>query len=133
VFIPWLLKDGVTTAEVTKMGMCCEMEYRWSGSLLPRKDWGEIRRNFIYQCYKHKSNTLVRKILGKRPFGRPESVWKDNIKMDIRIILREVGRWMKVAQVRVEGTILVLGKLNLRIIHSENRLLHSVAPCYHYK
>jgi hypothetical protein len=28
VFIPWLLKDGVTTAEVTKMGMCCEMEYR---------------------------------------------------------------------------------------------------------
>jgi len=41
---------------------------------------------------------LVRKSLGKRPFGRPRTTCKDNIKMNLREIGYEGGRLMGLAQ-----------------------------------
>ena len=57
---------------------------------------------------------LVGKPEGKRPLGRPQRRWEDNIKMDIQ----EVGcwgmDWIKLAQERDRWRALVNAVMNLR-------------------
>jgi hypothetical protein len=51
---------------------------------------------------------------GRRPLGRPRRRWEDNIKMD----LQEVGwgmDWIKLAQDRDRGRVLVNAVMNLRV------------------
>jgi hypothetical protein len=43
-------------------------------------------------------NILVRKLEGKRPYGRPRYRWENNIGMDLREIEREVVDWILLAQ-----------------------------------
>ena len=40
---------------------------------------------------------LVRKTEGKRPLGRLERRWDDNIKMDLQEVGRGCGDWMELA------------------------------------
>ena len=58
---------------------------------------------------------LLGKRDGKRPLGRPERRWEDNIKMD----LREVGcggmDWIELAQDRDRWWTLVNAVMNLRV------------------
>jgi len=58
---------------------------------------------------------LVRKPVGKRPFGRPRLRWKDNIKMD----LQEVGcvgmYWIDEAQDREKWRALVNAVMNFQV------------------
>jgi hypothetical protein len=59
----------------------------------------------------------VRKILGKSPLGRPKRGWEDNIKMYLGDISFDDGRWMELAQSRIQYRILVgehEGKRQLR-------------------
>jgi hypothetical protein len=44
---------------------------------------------------------------GKRPFGRPRSRWKDNIKMDLREIGIDGAKLIRLAQGRVQWRALV--------------------------
>lgn len=44
---------------------------------------------------------LVRKP-GKRPFRRPKMKWKSQIKMDLTEVCYEYGRWLELAQGRVQ-------------------------------
>jgi hypothetical protein len=43
---------------------------------------------------------LVGKPEGKRPLGRPNSRWEDNIKMDLQEVGVGCGDWMELAQNR---------------------------------
>jgi hypothetical protein len=47
-----------------------------------------------------RKKVLVGKSVGKRPLGRPESRWKDNIRMDLREIVWDVVDWIHVVQGR---------------------------------
>jgi hypothetical protein len=42
-------------------------------------------------------NILVGKPEGKRPLGRPQHRWEDNIRMDLRKIVWEGVDWMDMA------------------------------------
>jgi len=59
--------------------------------------------------------TMVGKLKGKRPLGRPRRRWKDNIKID----LQEVGYggmdWIELAQDRDRWQALVNVVMNLRV------------------
>jgi hypothetical protein len=43
----------------------------------------------------------------RRKIGRPRRRWEDNIKMDLKIIGREVVDWIHLAQVRNQWQLLV--------------------------
>jgi hypothetical protein len=58
---------------------------------------------------------LVRKLEGKRPFGRPRCRWKDNIRMDFREVGWEHGDWMHLAQDRDHWQSLVNMVMNLQV------------------
>ena len=45
---------------------------------------------------------LVRKPEGKRPLGRPRSIWEDNIKMNLREVGCDAGNWIDLVQDRVQ-------------------------------
>ena len=51
---------------------------------------------------------------GKRPLGRPERRWEDNIKMDLQE-LGGGGDWMELAQDRDRWRALVSAVMNLRV------------------
>jgi hypothetical protein len=44
---------------------------------------------------------LVARPEGKRPLVRPRRRWKDNIKMDLRVIGIDRANWLRLAQDRV--------------------------------
>jgi hypothetical protein len=46
-------------------------------------------------------SVLVGRLEGKRPLGRPRRRWEDNIKMDLREIGIDGGKWIRLAQDRV--------------------------------
>jgi hypothetical protein len=58
---------------------------------------------------------LVGKPEGKRPLGRPTRRWKDNIKMDFRVIGINRANWIRLAQDRVKWWAFVNTVMNLRV------------------
>jgi hypothetical protein len=68
--------------------------------------WGEINTYRI----------LVGKSLGKYLLGRRRRRYEDNIKKYLRDIGYEDGRWMELAQDRVQRRTLVLTVLNLGVL-----------------
>ena len=52
---------------------------------------------------------------GKRPFGRPRHIWKDNIRMDLKEIGSNTRNWIHSAQDRDYWRVLVNEALNLRV------------------
>jgi hypothetical protein len=57
---------------------------------------------------------------GKRPLGRSRKRWEDNVKMDLREVGCEDGKWIELALDRVRWWALVLSVLDLRIILPES-------------
>jgi len=58
---------------------------------------------------------LVGKPEGKRPLGRPRSVWECNIKMDLQEVGCRTMDWIDVAQDRDRWWALVNAVMNLRV------------------
>jgi hypothetical protein len=58
---------------------------------------------------------LVGKPEGKRPLGRPRNMWEYNIRMDLRVIGREVVEWIHLAQDRDQLRVFVNMVMNLCI------------------
>jgi hypothetical protein len=58
---------------------------------------------------------LVGKPDGKRPLGRPRRRWVDNIKMDLRDIVRDGMDWIDLARDRDQWRALVNTVMNLRV------------------
>jgi hypothetical protein len=52
---------------------------------------------------------------GKRPLGRPRYRWEDNIKMDLREIVINGAKWIRLAQDRVQWRAFVSTVMNLRV------------------
>jgi hypothetical protein len=61
---------------------------RWAGNVACMRDMRKV-----YE-------TLVGKPERKRPLRRPRRKWEDNIRMDLREIVREVVDWIHLAQDR---------------------------------
>jgi DNA polymerase III delta prime subunit len=59
---------------------------------------------------------LGRKPLGNRPLEWQRRRAEDNIKMDLREIGCEDGRWLEVAEERIQWRALVLRMLELRVL-----------------
>jgi hypothetical protein len=57
--------------------------------------------------------------IGKEPLGKPRWSREDNIEIGLRKIRCEEGRWMELAQDRVQWQALVLAVLNLRVLLPE--------------
>jgi hypothetical protein len=55
----------------------------------------------------------------KRKLGRPRRRWEDKIRIDLQKINCDDGRWMELAQDRVQWRGLVLAVLNLRALLPE--------------
>jgi hypothetical protein len=62
---------------------------RWAGHVARMGEDRGVRR------------VLVGKPEGKRPLGRPERRWEDNIKMDLQEVGGGRGDWKELAQDRV--------------------------------
>ena len=62
------------------------------------------------------SKILKGKLTGKRPIGRPWSIYEDNIRMDLEEIGINAGNWVDSAQDRDYWRALVNAALNLRIL-----------------
>jgi hypothetical protein len=58
---------------------------------------------------------LVGRREGKRPLGRPRSMWEDNIKMDFREIGIDGANWIRLAQNSVRRRAFVSTVMNLRV------------------
>ena len=58
---------------------------------------------------------LVGKPGGRRPLGRPRSRWEDNIKMDLREVVRGYGYWMGLAQDRDRWRAIMSTVMNFRV------------------
>ena len=58
---------------------------------------------------------LTGKPTGKRPLGRPNRRWEDNIRMDLEEISINAGNWVDSAQDRNYWKALVNTTLNLRV------------------
>jgi hypothetical protein len=58
---------------------------------------------------------FVGKSGGRRPLGRPRRRWADNIKIDLRGIVRDDVDWIDVAQDRDQWRALVRTVMNLRV------------------
>jgi hypothetical protein len=56
---------------------------------------------------------LVRKLEGKRPFGRPRHIWEDDIRIDLRAVGQEGMEWMRLSQDRDKLWALVNMVLNI--------------------
>jgi hypothetical protein len=65
---------------------------------------GEVRNAF---------SILVRKLEWKRPLGRPDRRWENNIRMDLKEIGWEDVAWMHIAQNRDRWLALVHTVMNL--------------------
>jgi hypothetical protein len=52
---------------------------------------------------------------GKRPLGRPERRWENNIKMDLREIRIDGANWIRLAQYRVRWRAFMNTVVNLRV------------------
>ena len=59
---------------------------------------------------------LVGKPDGKRPLGRPERRWEDNIKMDLQEVGRGCRDWMELAQDKNRWRALVRRVMNFRVL-----------------
>jgi hypothetical protein len=59
---------------------------------------------------------LIGRTEGKTPLGRPNHMWEDNIKMDLREIHIDGANWIRVAQDRVQWQALVNTVMNLRVL-----------------
>jgi hypothetical protein len=57
---------------------------------------------------------LVGRPKGKRPLGRPNCRWEDNIKLDIREMGIDGTNWIQVAQDRVQWWAFVKTVMNLQ-------------------
>ena len=58
---------------------------------------------------------LVGKPGGKRPLGKPNRRWEDNIKMDLQEVGGDCGDWMELAQDRDRWRAIVSTVMNLRV------------------
>jgi len=58
---------------------------------------------------------MVGRLEGKRPLGRPNLRWKENIKMDIQELGFGVMDWIELAQVEDRWRTLVNAVMNLRV------------------
>jgi hypothetical protein len=58
---------------------------------------------------------LVGRSGGKRPLGRPRSMWRYNIKLDLREIGIDGANWIQLAQNRVQWQAFVNTVMNLRV------------------
>ena len=58
---------------------------------------------------------LVVKPEGKRPLGRPRRRWEDNIKMDLREVGCDPGKWIDFAEDREKWRVYVRAVMNLRV------------------
>ena len=58
---------------------------------------------------------LVGKPEGKRPLGRPERRWEDNIKMDLQEAGRGCGDWIELAEDRDRWRALVSTVMKFRV------------------
>jgi hypothetical protein len=58
---------------------------------------------------------LVGKAEGKRPLGRPNRRWMDNIKMDLRVVGWYGMDWIDLVQYRDNWRALVNTVMNLRV------------------
>jgi hypothetical protein len=58
---------------------------------------------------------LVGKLEGKSPLGRPRRGWEDNIKMDLREIGIDGGKWIRLAQDRFPWRASVKTVMKLRV------------------
>jgi hypothetical protein len=52
---------------------------------------------------------------GKKPLGKPESIWEDNIRMDLRGIIWEVSDWIHLAQDRASWLAFAKTVINIRV------------------
>jgi hypothetical protein len=59
--------------------------------------------------------TLVVKLEGRRPLGRPRLKWEDNIKVDLREVEFESTDWIDMAQDRDRWRALVNRVMNFRV------------------
>ena len=59
--------------------------------------------------------TLIDKLSGNRPLGRPRSRWEDNIRMGLEEIAVNTRSWVDSAQDRDYWGALVNAVLNLRV------------------
>jgi len=60
-------------------------------------------------------SVLVGKPEGKRPLGRPNFRWDDNIKMDLEEVVFRGMDWIELAQDRDRWRALVNAVMNLRV------------------
>jgi hypothetical protein len=58
---------------------------------------------------------LVGRPEGRRPLVRPRRRWEDNIRMDLREVVRGCVDWMELAQDRDRWRALVSAVMNLRV------------------
>jgi hypothetical protein len=76
---------------------------RWAGHVARMGEWRGVYR------------VLVGRPEGKRPLGRPNCRWEDNIKMDLREIGIDEANWIQLAQDRVQWRAFVNTVMNLRV------------------
>jgi hypothetical protein len=76
---------------------------RWEGHVARR---GEMRNSY---------KVLDLKPEGKKTFGKPGHLWKDNIRMDLRETGWECVDWMHLAQVSDQWRALVCTVMNLSV------------------
>ena len=62
---------------------------------------------------------LVGKLEEKRPLGRPNRRWEDNIKMDLREVDCDPGDWLAIAEDRDQLRAYVRAVINLRFLKSQ--------------
>ena len=65
--------------------------------------------------YRSAYRVLVRKPEGKRPLGRPRLRWEDNIKMDLREVGCDPGKWIDFAEDRDQQQAYVRVVMNLLV------------------
>ena len=58
---------------------------------------------------------LVEKLKGNRPIGRPRRRWEDNIKMDLREVGCDPGKWIILGEDRDQWRAYVRAVMNLRV------------------
>jgi hypothetical protein len=91
----WVMRGLTTTTLSSNIKVMNSRRMRWTGHAVHRREM--IKANKI----------LVGKPEQKRPFGRPRRRWKDNIKTNLREMVREGVEWMHLAQERDQWRVLV--------------------------
>jgi hypothetical protein len=78
---------------------------------------------------RNKYRIFMGKPEGKKPLGRPQRKWVDNIKMDLREIGRDGVDWINTAQDTDQWRALVNMVLNLRVPLNAGKFLSGCTIC----